>query len=80
MDVVKLDVTNETEVEAASQYIEQKYAKLDLLINCAAMLHPSGKGETSLKEVSSQVEYFVLQNSAILVHFIGPSFVLIKLN
>ena len=53
-------MTNETEVEAASQYVERKYAKLDLLVNCAAMLHPSGRGETSLKEVSSQVEYFVL--------------------
>ena len=73
-----MDVTNETEVEAASQYVEQKYAKLDLLINCAAMLHPSGRGETSLKEVSSQVEYFVLQSGAILVYFIGPSFLLIK--
>ena len=56
--MIKLDVTSETEVEAASEYVEEKYTKLDLLVNCAAMLHPSGKGETSLKDVTSQVKQF----------------------
>ncbi|KAK2703854.1 hypothetical protein QYM36_017789 [Artemia franciscana] len=29
-------------------------SSLDLLINCSAILHPSGKGETSLRDVSGQ--------------------------
>ena len=29
--------------------------RLDLLLNCAGILHPSGRGETSLKDVSQAV-------------------------
>lgn len=36
------------------------FGKLDLLINSAAMLHPSGKGETSLRDVSQEVSISTL--------------------
>ena len=49
LSVYRLDVREEMEMqEVAGQLGGQK---LDLLVNCAGMLHPSGKGETSLREV-----------------------------
>lgn len=60
LDVIKLDVNSETDIQAASQYVGNKYAKLDLLVNSAGMLHPAGRGETSLKDVTSQVELLPL--------------------
>ena len=41
--------------QAATEYAEKHIGGLDLLINCAGILHPSGRGETSLKDVSMQV-------------------------
>lgn len=55
LQVLKLDVTQEDAIKEAAKIVEQKYQKVDLLINCAAMLHPTGKGETSLRDVSFQV-------------------------
>ncbi len=36
---------------------EKSEGKLDLVLNCSAILHPSGKGETSLRDVSFEVEF-----------------------
>lgn len=44
-----LDVQDEKQIEEVAAHVGG--AKLDLLVNCAGMLHPSGKGETSLREV-----------------------------
>jgi NAD(P)-dependent dehydrogenase (short-subunit alcohol dehydrogenase family) len=55
LHVCKLDVTKENDIADVSKYVTEKFGKLDLLINCAGMLHPSGKGETSLKSVNGQV-------------------------
>ncbi|XP_063850674.1 C-signal-like [Scylla paramamosain] len=53
IDVVQLDVTSEGAVQAAAQHVQQTHGKaLDLLINCSAILSPSGRGETSLRDVS----------------------------
>ena len=41
--------------QAAAAFVEKEYGGLDLLINSAGMLHPSGRGETSLKDVTFQV-------------------------
>ena len=38
--------------------VKEKFGKLDLLINSAGMLHPSGRGETSLTAVTRQVKHF----------------------
>ena len=46
-----LDVQDEKQIEEVAAHVGG--AKLDLLVNCAGMLHPSGKGETSLREVRS---------------------------
>lgn len=55
LHVCKLDVTKENDISDVSKYVTEKFGKLDLLVNCAGMLHPSGKGETSLKSVDGQV-------------------------
>lgn len=50
LKVFRLDVQNETQIEDLSAQVGDQ--KLDLLINCAGMLHPSGKAETSLRDVN----------------------------
>ncbi|XP_053558962.1 C-factor [Bombina bombina] len=54
LTILKLDVTEELDVRSAADRVEQDFGRLDLLINTAAMLHPSGKGETGLREVSAK--------------------------
>ncbi|PIK54976.1 hypothetical protein BSL78_08115 [Apostichopus japonicus] len=52
LNVMKMDVTQEDAIKETAEMVEQQFKKVDLLINCAAMLHPSGRGETSLRDVS----------------------------
>ncbi|CAH3177372.1 unnamed protein product [Porites lobata] len=52
LTVFRVDVQDEAQIKELSAQVGDK--KLDLLINCAGILHPSGKGETSLREVNSQ--------------------------
>ncbi|XP_060075503.1 C-signal-like [Ylistrum balloti] len=47
-----LDVNEDTQIENVAKFTKEKYGKLDLLINNAGMLHTSGRGETSLREIS----------------------------
>ena len=61
---MQLDVSNEEQIASAAQQVKQRLhgnenssKGLDLLINCAGMLHPSGRGETSLRAVSHEVLY-----------------------
>lgn len=54
MTVLKLDVNREEDIKSASKRVTSEFGKLDLIINCSAVLHPSGKGETSLRDVSAQ--------------------------
>jgi len=49
--VIKCDVTKEAEIESLAQQIQTQYNKLDLVVNSSAILHPSGRGETRLKDV-----------------------------
>ena len=52
-----------------------RYGKVDLLINCAGMLHPSGRGETSLKSVSQEVILLAFQiKNSINVFYVHNSF------
>lgn len=54
--LINVDVTDEEHIRNCVPIIkEQSGGKLDLLINCSAILHPSGKGETSLRDVSLEV-------------------------
>lgn len=58
MSVLKLDVNREEDIKRAAESVRSDFGKVDLLINCSAMLHPSGKGETSLRDVSLLRESF----------------------
>jgi len=49
--VISCDVTKEQEIENLAENIKKNYNKLDLVVNSSAILHPSGRGETRLKDV-----------------------------
>ena len=55
LEVKELDVTQDAHIKECAASVKEQYGKLDLLINSAGMLHPSGRGETSLNAVSRQV-------------------------
>ncbi|XP_068714724.1 C-signal-like isoform X1 [Montipora capricornis] len=61
--VFRLDVQDETQIKDVSAQVDDR--KLDLLINCAGILHPSGKGETSLREVNLSDVTSTLKTNAI---------------
>ncbi|XP_071986214.1 uncharacterized protein [Engystomops pustulosus] len=67
LSIRRLDVTSQSDLQETAQGLEQQFGSLDLLINCAAMLHPSGKGETSLREVSAEG-----LSQALATNTIGP--------
>jgi len=52
LELISMDVTQEENVIEASNVVKEKVGKLDLLINCSAMLHPTGKGETKLGDIN----------------------------
>ncbi|KAI4875274.1 hypothetical protein NFI96_018142, partial [Prochilodus magdalenae] len=52
--VLELDVTREEHIQRAAEQVSVAFNKVDLLVNSSAVLHPSGKGETSLRDVSAQ--------------------------
>jgi len=55
ISLVNLDVTSEDEIRSASPNISALAGgKLDLMVNCSAILHPSGRGETSMRDISSE--------------------------
>lgn len=69
--VLKLDVNQEEDIRGAADRVQGSFGRLDLMVNTSAMLHPSGKGETSLRDVSAQVcqlEVVVIMSS-VLVRF-----------
>lgn len=56
VDIVQLDVTDETAIQHAAQHVQDAHAaKLDLLINSSGILSPTGRGETSLRDVTFNV-------------------------
>ncbi|KAM4033026.1 C-signal-like [Anomaloglossus baeobatrachus] len=54
LSIQRLDVTRQSDIQETALLVAQNFGCLDLLINSSAMLHPSGKGETSLGEVSAE--------------------------
>ncbi|XP_072280489.1 C-signal-like [Pyxicephalus adspersus] len=54
LTIVRLDVSSHLAIQQCAQQVALMCGSLDLLINSAAMLHPSGKGETSLRDVSAE--------------------------
>lgn len=69
LTVLKLDVNLEEDIREAAARVKENFGRVDLLVNSAAMLHPTGKGETSLRDVSAQVQrdlthfFFFVQRS-----------------
>jgi len=59
----RLDVQDEKQIEEVAAHVGD--TKLDLLVNCAGMLHPSGKGETSLREVDLESLESTLATNAV---------------
>ncbi|XP_011482566.1 uncharacterized protein LOC101175020 isoform X2 [Oryzias latipes] len=54
LTMLKLNVNQEDDIRGAAEQVKEAFGRLDLLVNSSAMLHPSGKGETSLRDVSAQ--------------------------
>lgn len=54
LEVVRCDITREEEIRSAAESVRDGFGKLDLMVNCSAILHPSGKGETSLRDISAE--------------------------
>ena len=52
--VVKCDITSEDDLVKTASFISDRFGKLDLAVNVSGMLHPSGKGETKLADVTLQ--------------------------
>ncbi|CAB1447178.1 unnamed protein product [Pleuronectes platessa] len=50
LTVLRLDVSREEDIRGAAQRVKENFGRLDLIVNSSAMLHPSGKGETSLRD------------------------------
>ncbi|XP_068431029.1 C-signal [Clinocottus analis] len=67
LTVLQMDVTREEDVRACADRVTERFGRLDLLVNAAAVLHPSGRGETSLRDVTAQG---VL--STLLTNSVGP--------
>ena len=55
IEIMQMDITKGDQITDAATNVASKFPHLDLLVNCAGMLHPSGKGETSLKDLDQQV-------------------------
>ncbi|XP_069140377.1 C-signal-like [Argopecten irradians] len=54
LDLCELDVTKDEQIGNVVKFTKERHGKLDLLINSAGMLHTSGRGETSLRDVSRE--------------------------
>lgn len=52
LKIHQLDAAKPEDIEIFGSTMKTSIDRLDLLVNCSGMLHPSGKGETSLREVS----------------------------
>ncbi|KAK7110019.1 C-signal-like [Littorina saxatilis] len=65
LSVLQLDVTDSRQIEEASKVVGDKYGHVDLMINSAGMLHPTGRGETGLKDVSAEGLDITLRTNAV---------------
>jgi len=54
VQVMELDVERPDHIERAASDVSERHGKLDLLINSAGVLHPTGRGETKLDDVTAE--------------------------
>lgn len=52
LKIRQLDAANSEQLAELGSSLKGVVDRLDLLVNCGGMLHPSGRGETSLRDVS----------------------------
>ncbi|XP_042311914.1 C-factor-like isoform X1 [Sceloporus undulatus] len=76
----QLDTMQEAEVQQAAEAVAKDYGRLDLLLNCGAMLHPSGRGETSLRDVSAEGLSITLATNSIGPLLVAKHFAPLLLN
>ena len=57
LELITMDVINENDIMNAADIVKNSTGKLELLLNCSAMLHPTGKGETKLADVKPDFLY-----------------------
>ena len=67
VDIVRCDVTSEPDLASVAGHISEHYGKLDFAINVSGILHPSGRGETRLQDVT-----FSALQETFLVNTFGP--------
>lgn len=54
VEVLKLDVERPDDIAGAAEHVKATRGKLDLLVNSAGILHPTGRGETRLEDVTAE--------------------------
>ena len=54
VEVIKLDVEKPDDIARAADHVGKTRGKLDLLVNSAGILHPTGRGETRLDDVTPE--------------------------
>jgi len=67
VEAVQCDVTQEESLARIAGDIKSNYGKLDFAINVSGILHPSGRGETRLADVTSEA-----LRETFLVNTFGP--------
>lgn len=70
---LQMDLTSEESIAAAAAAFGRTNAgqkRLDLLVNCAAMMHPSGRGENTVARLKQED-----MMSVMLTNLIGPALV-----
>lgn len=69
--IVALDITDEASIEQARQDIGERHPRLDLLINCAGLLHDEASGQWPEKRLADiQPEHFA---ASFAVNATGPA-------
>ena len=69
LHLIEMDVTKEENIVNAAAEVKEKAGRLELLINCSAILHPTGRGETKLADIKPEYlhEIFSVNTIAPLV-------------
>ncbi|KAH6718200.1 hypothetical protein BKA61DRAFT_474729 [Leptodontidium sp. MPI-SDFR-AT-0119] len=58
LDVVELDVTNDSTVEAAQGWVREKFGRLDVLVNNAGIaLFPESSSPTAIREFQPNIQH-----------------------
>ena len=73
LTVLPMDVGDEESVAAAVGALPAGLEKLELVAHCAAMMHPSGRGETSIARMGPDKKGGAAMAATLAVNVVGPS-------